>query len=277
MRRAAAATSPASAGPARLGCAAAACMALIVTPGIATATGNEAAAAALRTSQAAIGRATSDHAFVDQDGRTLHLAELRGRPLVVSLVFTHCYVVCSGATLNLRDVVRIARETLGDHGFRVLTVGFDSENDTPARMRAYGRDRGIVDPEWRFASADAATIRRFTDEIGFTWAPSPRGFDHLTQVTVLDADGTVVRQVYGEAFAPPELIEPLKQVILGRSLERASLRGLIERVRLYCSVYDPAARRYRFDLSMIAAALPPLLILGMVAGAIMLAGRRRKT
>ena len=250
---------------------------LVVASSPASATGNEASAAALRTSQAAIGRATSDHTFVDQDGRPLQLAELRGRPLVVSLVFTNCFVVCSGATLHLRDVVRIAREALGERSFRVLTVGFDSANDTPPRMRAYGRDRGIVDPEWQFASGDAATIQRFTDEIGFTWAPSPRGFDHVTQVTVLDAEGTVVRQVYGEAFAPPDLIEPLKQVLLGRSLERASLRGLIERVRLYCSVYDPAARRYRFDVSMVAAALPPLLVLGMIAGAIVLAGRRRKS
>ena len=256
--------------------AALAALALVAAPDIAAATGNEASAAALRVSQAAIGGATSDHAFVDQHGQPLRLAELRGRPLIVSLVFTHCYVVCSGATLNLREAVRVARQALGERSFTVLTLGFDSANDTPPRMLAYGRDRGIADPQWRFASADAATVRRFTDEIGFTWAPSPRGFDHLTQVTVLDADGTVVRQVYGEAFAPPELVEPLKQLILGRSLERASVRGLIERVRLYCSVYDPASRRYRLDVSMFAAALPPLLVLGMLAGAIVLGGRRRK-
>jgi protein SCO1/2 len=256
--------------------AALAALTLVAAPGIAAATGNEASAAALRVSQGAIGRATSDHAFVDQHGQPLRLAELRGRPLVVSLVFTNCYVVCSGATLNLREAVRVARQALGERSFTVLTLGFDSANDTPPRMLAFGRDRGIADPEWRFASADAATVRRFTDEIGFTWAPSPRGFDHLTQVTVLDADGTVVRQVYGEAFAPPELVEPLKQLILGRSLGRASVTGLIERVRLYCSVYDPASRRYRLDISMFAAALPPLLVLGMLAGAIVLGGRRRK-
>ncbi|HET9693616.1 MAG TPA: SCO family protein [Steroidobacteraceae bacterium] len=273
MRRAAPATSAASATlRARL----VAGLALFVAPGLAGATGNEASAVALRTSQAALGRVTSDHVFIDQDGQPLRLAGLRGRPLVVSLVFTNCYAVCSGATLNLREVVRIARETLGERSFGVLTVGFDSANDTPQRMRAYGRDRGIVDPQWHFASADAATIRRFTDEIGFTWAPSPRGFDHLTQVTLLDADGRVVQQVYGEAFAPPELVEPLKRLLLGRSIERASVRGLIERVRLYCSVYDPAARRYRIDASMFAAALPPLLVLGIVAGAIVVSGRRRK-
>jgi protein SCO1 len=236
---------------------------------------NEVDAAALRASQAVIGHTTSNHEFIDQDGKPLRLVDLRGRPVVLSLVFTNCFSVCSGQTLHLREVTRIAREALGAHSFAVLTVGFDSAHDSPERMLAYGRDRGIVDPDWHFASADAATVRRLTDEVGFTWLPSSRGFDHITQVTILDANGTVAQQVYGAGFSPPELIEPLKELLLGRRVERASLQGLIERVRLYCSVYDPSAGRYRIDYSMFAAAIPALMVLGMIAFAIILAGRRK--
>jgi protein SCO1 len=239
------------------------------------ATANEVDAAALRASQAVIGRGTGNHAFIDQDGKPLRLGDLRGRPVVLSLVFTNCLAVCSGQTLHLREVTRIAREVLGARSFAVLTVGFDSAHDSPERMLAYGRDRGIDDPDWHFASADAATVRRLTDEVGFTWLPSSRGFDHITQVTILDANGTVAQQVYGAAFSPPELIEPLKELLLGHRVERASLQGLIERVRLYCSVYDPASGQYRIDYSMFAAAIPALMVLGMVAVAIILAGRRK--
>jgi protein SCO1/2 len=237
---------------------------------------NEAEAAAIRASQAAIGTRTSDLTLVDATGRPLRLGDLRGRPVVVSFVFTNCYVVCSGLTLHLRDVVRIARETLGDRSFAVLTVGFDSEHDTPERMRAYARDRGIGDADWHFVGGDPATVRRLTDELGFTWAPSPRGFDHVTQVTLLDGEGAVAEQVYGEAFQPPALVEPLKRLVLKQSVERSSVQGLIERVRLYCTVYDPASRRYRFDYSMLAAGLPPLFALAAVAlGFAYLARRRR--
>lgn len=236
--------------------------------------GNEVDAAALRASQVAIGRETGDHQFIDQHRKPLRLADLRGRPLVLSLVFTNCLSVCSGQTLHLREVTRIARAALGARSFAVLTVGFDSAHDSPERMLAYGLDRGIDDPDWHFASADAATVRRLTDEVGFTWLPSSRGFDHITQVTILDASGTVVQQVYGQAFSPPDLIEPLKDLLLGRPVERTSLQGLIERVRLYCSVYDPVAGRYRVDYSMFAAAIPALLVFGMVAVALILTGRR---
>jgi protein SCO1/2 len=247
-----------------------------VEPASAQEAGNAADAAALRTSQAAIGRHTTEHTFVDQHGRPLRLADLRGKPLVVSFVFTNCYVVCSGLTLNLREVVRIARGTLGNDAFGVLTLGFDSVHDTPPRMLAYGRDRGISEPDWKFASADAATVRRFTDELGFTWAPSVRGFDHVAQVTILDVDGVVVRQVYGEAFQPPELVEPLKQVILRRPVARASLEGLIERIRLYCTTYDPASRSYRFDYAMFAAGIPALFVLAMLALGVAYAARRKR-
>ena len=248
---------------------------LIASAGHATqSTGNEVDSAALRASQAAVGRTAGNHPLIDQHGKPLRLGDLRGRPLVLSLIFTNCYSVCSGQTLHLREVVRIARQALGAHSFAVLTVGFDSAHDSPDRMLAYGLDRGIDDPDWHFASADAATVRRLSDEVGFTWLPSSRGFDHITQVTILDANGTVAQQVYGQAFSPPELIEPLKALLLGRPVERSSLTGLIERVRLYCSVYDPVAGRYRTDYSMFAAAIPALLVFGMVAVAIILAGRR---
>jgi len=242
----------------------------------ALAAGNDADAAALRASQAAIGRTTGDHEFIDQHGRPLRLSDLRGRPLALNLVYTSCYDVCSSLTLHLRDAVRIARETLGPQGFSVLTVGFDTAHDSPERMRIFGRDRGVIDPGWHLVSADAATIRRLTDEVGFTWVASPTGFDHVAQVSILDADGKVVRQVYGQDFAPPALVEPLKALVLGRTLERLSVRDVIDRVKLYCSVYDPASGRYRFDYSMLASAIPTLMALGMTAVAIFVAGRARR-
>jgi protein SCO1/2 len=249
---------------------------LALSGGLALGAANDADATALRASQAALGRVTGDHEFIDQHGRPLRLAGLQGRPLALNLVYTSCYDICSSLTLYLRDAVRIARETLGPGSFSVLTVGFDTEHDSPERMRIFARDRGIDDPDWHLVSADAATIRRLADEVGFTWAASPTGFDHVAQVSIVDADGKVVRQVYGQDFAPPALVEPLKALVLGRTLERLSVRDVIDRVRLYCSVYDPASGRYRFDYSMLAGAIPPLMALGMAAVAIVVAGRARR-
>ena len=137
--------------------------------------------AALATSQAAITRQLGDYQFVDQRGQAFRLSDLGGKPVVLSLVYTSCYHVCSGLTVHLRDVSKVAWKALGPDSFTVLTVGFDTPNDTPERMRLFAQDRGADMPGWYFASTDAATLERLTRDVGFTYRASPKGFDHITQ------------------------------------------------------------------------------------------------
>jgi protein SCO1/2 len=173
--------------------------------------------------------------------------------------------VCSGLTVHLRDVIKVARKALGADSFTVLTVGFDTANDSSERMRLYARDRGADMPGWFFASTDAPTIERLARDVGFTYRRSPKGFDHITQTTVIDGAGRVMLQVYGENFDPPALVEPLKRLVRGQEIERGTLAGLVRSVQLFCTIYDPASGRYRFDYSIVADAIAGILALGMVA------------
>jgi protein SCO1/2 len=228
---------------------------------------------ALRTSQAAIGRTLGGYEFTTAAGGTLRLEELRGRPVVLSLIYTSCYQVCSGLTLHLRDTVQVARDALGADRFAVVTVGFDAASDTPSRMRLYARERGAEMPGWHFASADATVIERLARDTGFTFFASPKGFDHITQTTIVDATGRIVLQVYGEDFAPPLVVEPLKKLVWGGKFERGTLEGLVDRVRLLCTIYDPTSGRYRFDYSLIVNILAGGLALGIAAAGILAALR----
>jgi protein SCO1/2 len=228
---------------------------------------------ALRTSQAAIGRALADYTFTAADGTPLALEQLRGKPVVLSLVYTSCFQVCSGLTLRLRETVKVAQSVLGSTSFAVLTVGFDTANDTPQRMGLYARERGADLPGWHFVAADPATIERLTRDVGFTWAASAKGFDHVTQTTILDGTGRVVLQVYGEDFAPPLVVEPLKKLVWGRNLDRSTFAGLVNTVRLFCTIYDPSSGRYRFDYSLIVNILAGGLALGIAAAGILAALR----
>ena len=70
---------------------------------------------ALRASQDAIGRTLSAHRFTDSSGRSVPLAALRGKPLVLSLVYTSCYQICPTTTRHLARVVEKAREIVDDN------------------------------------------------------------------------------------------------------------------------------------------------------------------
>ena len=206
---------------------------------------------ALTASRAAIGRTLRDASFLDAERRAVRLADLRGRPVVVNLIYTACIQTCPLIVGSLRNAVTAAEGALGVDGFSVVTIGFDTVRDTPRRMRAYARERGIDAPNWHFLSADAETIHRLTEDLGFVYFRSPKGFDHLAQITLIDGEGVVRRQIYGETFEPPALVEPLKELALGRSADLTDLDGIIERVRIFCTFYDPLSGRYRFDYSII--------------------------
>jgi protein SCO1 len=231
---------------------------------------------ALSISQSAIGHTVGNHRFVDQGGQALQLDEFRGRPVVVSLIYTSCAHTCPMLTNHLARMVKIAREALGADSFTVLTVGFDTRTDTPARMAVFARERRIDLPGWYFLSADSATVEAFSRELGFIFIPTAAGFDHLAQTTVLSQSGEVYAQVYGQGFDPPHLVEPLKQLVFGTRAEPGTFSAWLDGVRLFCTVYDPASGRYRFDYSIFIALGVGLLCLGSVAIFIVRAWREHR-
>lgn len=236
------------------------------------------AAVAFDTSQAAIGNATGEHLLIDHTGATLPLASLRGKPLVVSLVFTSCSTVCPIGTDHLRDSVLEARKALGTDRFDVLTFGFDATGDRPAKLAGFaGTHRLTGIPGWHIASADEATVAAFLDELGFSFAAAAGGFDHVVQTTILDADGQVYRQIYGENFPLPVLMQPLKELVLGIRTRSLAAGDLWDRLAFLCTVYNPYTGAYRFDYGIffgIALGGLSLLLTGAVILRLWLTNRR---
>lgn len=207
-------------------------------------------AAALKISQAVIGHAVGDYQFTDAAGQTVKLSDYRGKPLVVSLVYTSCYHVCPAITRHLHKMVNVGQQALGPDSFAVITIGFDTPNDTPQAMQGFARQQSVDLPQWRFLSADAATIEGLIKDLGFIYYASPKGFDHLAQATVIDPQGKVFRQVYGDNFDTPLLVEPLKELVTGVVSQHGGFAGISDRIRLFCTVYDPATQSYRTDYSL---------------------------
>lgn len=221
--------------------------------------------AAIRYSQSVIGRQVADHRFSATDGSQVSLAAFRGKPLVVSLIYTACTDVCPMIVQTLYDAVEVAQDALGPDSFAVVTVGFDTQNDTPDRMRAYARGQGVDLPNWHFLSTDPATISRVVKDLGFIFYASPKGFDHLAQTTVIDGEGRIYRHVYGADFESPALVEPLKDLVFGRGAAISGIGDLIDRLRLFCTIYDPNSNHYRFDYSIFIGLAIGLLSLGGIA------------
>jgi len=229
--------------------------------------------AALALSQAAIGQTLGDYDFLDGSGKRVTLDSMRGKPVLISLIYTSCYHICPTLTSNLAKNVRIAREALGDDSFSVLTVGFDTANDTPDRMRLFAKQRNIDINNWYFVSSSAATIQDLANDAGFSYFSTAKGFDHMIQATLVDAEGKVYRQIYGMDPEPPALVEPLKEILYDKQVAASPIEGWINNIKLFCTVYDPATGRYHFDYSLFIGVGISLLILGGIAWFIIVSWR----
>jgi protein SCO1 len=218
--------------------------------------------AALDISEASVGRTIGRYGFLSTDNKVTQLSQFTGKPLIISLIYTGCADVCPMVSEALADAVDTATATFGSDAFNVVTIGFDTENDTPGRMRSYARSHGIEMANWHFLSGSGAAIEQLADDMGFIFTPSSKGYDHMTRTSVIDNDGVIYRHIYGEQFDPPQLMEPLKDIIYGRAGNVVSLDGMINRIRLFCTIYDPVSGHYRFDYSIFISAGVALMAMG---------------
>lgn len=152
-------------------------------------------------------------ALLDQDSTAFTFpADLRGRPSLVSAVYTHCPDVC---LMTMANVNRIKRE-LGADSSRVTfaTVTFDPVRDTPAVLRAYAQ-AWKTGEDWHLLTGDSTAIAGMMERLGVRYEVSRRDtlasgetiyhISHSDKLFLLDAEGRIV-ETYGGSAAVPEMV-----------------------------------------------------------------------
>jgi len=222
----------------------------------------------MASGERALGRTLGNYTLTDTRGVPFTLQDYRGKPLVISLVYSACSSICPVTTQHLIDAVTEARRVFGPNRFAVLTVGFDARNDTVPRMVQFASAQGIKLPNWRVASGDVASIEALLNDLGFSYRAVAGGFDHPMQTTIVDRDGRIYRHVYGDDFPLPIFMEPMKDAIYG-TVTPFSWGGMIDRMQFICTAYDPASRRYRTDFGPVFGAVIAAFSLFAMAGFIL--------
>jgi protein SCO1/2 len=136
-----------------------------------------------------------DFELENQDGEPVSMRSLRGKPVLVTFLYTHCEDTCPASAQTARG----ALDDLG-HDLPVLAIAVDPPNDTPqsarkflAEQRATGRidfvlgTRAELRPVWR----------------GFAIRPQSVTAEHNARFTLVDARG-FQRVGYPGAEATPE-------------------------------------------------------------------------
>lgn len=134
--------------------------------------------------------------FTDDEGRSVALGTLRGRPVVIAMFFASCHYACP---LLVADMTRIRDGLPPAERERValVLVSFDTVRDTPEALRRYRAER-LLDGQWTLLHGDDDAVRELAALLGVKYRQETDGqFAHSNLITVLNAAGEVVHRRTG--------------------------------------------------------------------------------
>jgi protein SCO1 len=150
--------------------------------------------------------------LVDQDGRAFELASLRGTPLLFSMFYTSCDMVCPMIFETVQTTLR-ALPAAERPSVRVLMVSYDPARDSVDVLKKTAAARGC-DEHWTLARADETTVRKIAAAFGFQYRRLASGeFNHSTLIELVDRDGRVVARTGKLGTVDPQLVKATRQVL----------------------------------------------------------------
>lgn len=167
------------------------------------------------------GDVVPDFALRNQDGREIHLRQFRGKALLITFIYTRCPLpdFCPLMTRNFAAIDKtLAQDAKVHDKFQLLSVSIDAENDTPARLKAYGAQYLGSDAEsafahWQFAVPAKPVLEEMAKyfDMGITYG-SNDSITHTLSTTLIGPDGKVVRFYPDNEWTPQQVAAEIVRV-----------------------------------------------------------------
>jgi protein SCO1/2 len=120
-------------------------------------------------------------ALKDQDGKVATLAQYRGRPVILTFMYSTCRDTCPLTAQQIKG----ALDQLGVD-VPTLAISVDPANDTQLNARRFVNRQGLTQ-RMRFLLGDRAQLAPIWKAYGI--APQAKAFDHTAYVVLVDAKG----------------------------------------------------------------------------------------
>jgi len=154
--------------------------------------------------------------LVDQHGRDVTLASLKGRPVLIDFIYTTCPGPCPLMTSRMAGVAKLLGPKLGSQ-VTFVSISIDPEHDRPLELEKYARAHGTDEAGWLFLTGTPAQIDRVLALYHLQRMRNPDGtLNHAAASFLLGPDGHQVRQYQPLEVKASAVVADIDQV-LGRS------------------------------------------------------------
>ena len=153
-------------------------------------------------------------ALTTQDKAPLRLADLRGKIVAVTFIFTTCQDTCPVLTAKLVGVQKKLPADISPN-VAFVAISLTPKHDTPDVLKAYANAHGADLARWSFLTGDAKQIHSLAKQYGVfvKVKKSADDVDHGFLTSIIDRAGVIRVQYMGVRFEQNEFLADLQSLV----------------------------------------------------------------
>ena len=151
----------------------------------------------------------------DQTGKATSLESFRGRPLLLTFIFTRCAVptFCPRMSNNFNEVERAIKSGAGSlNETRLLSITLDPGFDTPEVLKGYANHLQFDPAVWTFATGENKEIDALTEAFSIYRKTEGGTLSHGLATALVGRNGQIIKIWRGNNWTPAEVIAEIKQI-----------------------------------------------------------------
>ena len=149
--------------------------------------------------------------WTTQNGKHIELKELRGKVLVMVMIYTSCKAACPRLVADMRNIEKKVPDAFKDK-IQYVLVSIDPETDTPERLKAFARENQMDSNQWLFLRSNDEQTREFSAVLAVNYKKiSPLDFSHSNIISVFNAEGELAFQQEGLGVDNEKAIAKIKE------------------------------------------------------------------
>lgn len=154
-----------------------------------------------------IEKTAPDFTLQDVAGRSISLADFRGKVVVLHFIYTHCPDVCPLHAERIAEVQSLVNLSPMKQQVEFITITTDPKRDRGDALNDYGRAHGLDPVNWIFLTTKPDQpedlTRKLAEQFGYRFVKTEDGYQTHGIVThVIDKEGRWRANFHGLKFEP---------------------------------------------------------------------------
>jgi protein SCO1 len=161
-----------------------------------------------------VGDLVPNYQFTNELGKTIELANFRGKALALTFIFTRCPIpdFCPLMSKRFAEAYTLLHETPdAPTNWHLLSVSFDPHYDTPKVLQNYARNYNYDPNKWSFITGAMIDIDAITEQFDLPIFKQGEAWDHKLRTVVIDAAGRVHKVFVYNQWTARELADAIAQ------------------------------------------------------------------